>query len=82
LDSLTWELMQLKLPQVCSSIPCFKTDTEVCLVIQETLYSFTPVQVKTIKTLPYHPRCYSSYYSRDTLYYERGWGIGSLALEI
>jgi hypothetical protein len=29
LDSLPWELMQLKLPQADCYFPCFKTDTQV-----------------------------------------------------
>jgi hypothetical protein len=75
LDSLTWQLMQLKLPQAACDFPCFKKDTEVCLVIKKTLYSFTPFAVKPIKTLPeYIFMCSSSYYSRGTLYYE--WGLG------
>jgi hypothetical protein len=41
LDSLTWQLMQLKLPQAAESFPCFKTETQVYLVIEKTLYSFT-----------------------------------------
>jgi hypothetical protein len=79
LDSLTWELMQLKLPQASYSIPCFKKDDEVYLVIGETLYSFTPFEVKQIKPLSESIRCYTSYYSRGTLYYEAG-GIKSLAV--
>jgi hypothetical protein len=76
LDCLTWELMQLKLPQAASWFPCFKTDTEVYLVISQTLYSFTPLEVKPIRTLPEAIRCASSYYSRGTLYYEQsGKGI-------
>jgi hypothetical protein len=51
LDSLTWELMQLKLPQAAFAFPCFKADTEVYLVIKMTLYSFTPLEVKPVKTL-------------------------------
>jgi hypothetical protein len=51
LDNLTWKLMQLKLPQSCCYFPCFKVDTEVYLVMKETLYSFTPLQVKPIKTV-------------------------------
>jgi hypothetical protein len=36
LDSLTWELMQLRLPHVGHGIPCFKLrDTEVYLVCQQ-----------------------------------------------
>jgi hypothetical protein len=70
LDSLTWQLMQLKLPQADWYLPCFKKDTEVYLVIKKTLYSFTPFEVKPIKTLPEAIGCHSSYYSRGTLYYE------------
>jgi hypothetical protein len=76
LDSLTWQLMQLKLPKTACYFPCFKKDTEVYLVIKKTLYSFTPLEVKPIKTLPEGIRCYSSYYSRDTLYYEYEGHIG------
>jgi hypothetical protein len=72
LVSLTWQLMQLKLPQADWYFPCFKKDTEVYLVINKTLYSFTPLEVKPIKTLPEDIKCYSSYYSRGTLYYEGG----------
>jgi hypothetical protein len=83
LDSLTWELMQLKLPQTASYFPSIKTDTQVILIINETLYSFTPLQVKAVKTLPESiSLCDSSYYSRGTLYYYREDRIGSLALEI
>jgi hypothetical protein len=76
LDSLTWQLMQLKLPQADRYFPCFKKDTEVYLVINKTLYSFTPLEVKPIKTLPEDITCSSSYYSRGTLYYDRDDGIG------
>jgi hypothetical protein len=60
LDSLTWKLMQIKLPQAAYYFVCFETATEVYLVIKGTLYSFTPLQVKPIKTqsISY---CYSSY---------------------
>jgi hypothetical protein len=43
--------MQLKLPQPEYFFPCFKTDTQVYLVINKTMYSFTPLEVKPIKTL-------------------------------
>jgi hypothetical protein len=82
LDSLTWELMQLKLPQAACTFHFFKTETEVYLVINETLYSFTPLQVKPIKTLPRSIQCTSSSYSRGTLYNVCGSSIGSLALEL
>jgi hypothetical protein len=76
LDRLTWLHIQLKLPQAAYSFPCFKKDTEVYLVINQTMYSFTPLKVKRIKTLPERISCcFSSYYSRGTLYYEMGEGI-------
>jgi hypothetical protein len=77
LDSLTWQLMQLKLPQADCDFPCFKKDTGVYLWIAETLYSFTPLEVKPIKTLPERiTQCHSSYYSRGTLYYAYSLVIG------
>jgi hypothetical protein len=82
LDSLTWELMQLKLPQAAYGFPCFKINTEVYLAIEETLYSFTPLQVRKVKRLPKEIRCFVSYYSRGTLYYMDGRSIRSLALKI
>jgi hypothetical protein len=80
LDSLTWELMQLKLPQPAYFFLCFKTDTQVYLVIKKNLYSFTPDEVKPIKTLRQRIWCNSSYYSRGTLYYTVNCGIKSLAV--
>jgi hypothetical protein len=80
LDSLTWKFMQLKLPQAAYYFACFKSDTEVYLVIKETLYSFTPLQVKPLKTVAEDIWCFSSYYSRGTLYYDRGDDIESLAV--
>jgi hypothetical protein len=64
LDSLIWELMQLKLPLACWGFSCVKTDTKVYLVLKETLYSFTPLEVNPIKTLPKCIECHTSYYSR------------------
>jgi hypothetical protein len=53
LESNTWEVTDLRLPQPTCGIPCFKLrDTEVFLVIKETLYSFTALEVRPIKTLP------------------------------
>jgi hypothetical protein len=69
------ELMQL--PEADFSFPCFRTETEVYLVIKRTLYSFTPL--KPIKTVPLI-YCFSSYYSRGTLYYIVGGGKCSLHL--
>jgi hypothetical protein len=53
-------------------LPCFKTDTEVYLLIKKTLYSFTPLEVKPVLTLPEKIKCRTSRYSRGTLYYENG----------
>jgi hypothetical protein len=80
LDSLTWELMQLKLPHAICFFPCFKTETQVYLVIKETLYTFIPLKIEPIKSLPLENAISSSYYSRGTLYYEDGYFIGSLVV--
>jgi hypothetical protein len=82
LDSLTWELMHLKLPQAASWLPCFKSDTQVYLVIKKTLHSFTPLEVRRVKNLRKVIKSHSSYYSRGTLYYALGRGIDSLAFRI
>jgi hypothetical protein len=41
LNSLTWELMQLKLPERACHFPFFKIDTDAYLIIGKTMYSFT-----------------------------------------
>jgi hypothetical protein len=52
LESLTWELMQFRLPFTGECIPCFKlSDTEVYLVVNKTLCSFTVTEVRPLKTL-------------------------------
>jgi hypothetical protein len=52
LVSLTWELMQLRLPHAGYDIPCFKvSDTEVYLVVNNTLCSFTAMQIRPLKTM-------------------------------
>jgi hypothetical protein len=88
LDSLTWELMQFKLPLAGRCIPCFKLrDTEVYLVVNQTLCSFTAFEVRPLKTLT-DEICSifgASYYHRGTLYcsnYQggvRSYQIGSLS---
>jgi lambda repressor-like predicted transcriptional regulator len=78
LDSLTWELMQLTLPQAARDFPCFKSNTQVYLMLEKTLYSFTPLEVKPIKTLTESIGCRVSSYSRGTLYYDSYAGIGML----
>jgi hypothetical protein len=71
LESLTWELMQFRLPYVGCDIPCFKLrDTEVYLVVEKTLCSFTGFEVRPLKTLTEKIMSWFgvSYYSRGTLY--------------
>jgi hypothetical protein len=69
LHRLTWRLMQLKLPHAGRWSPCFKTDSQVYLVMKNTLYSFTPPRVGLIKVLPRGFDSMTSYYSRGSLYY-------------
>jgi hypothetical protein len=71
LESLTWELMQFRLPFAGKCIPCFKLrDTEVYLVINKTLCSFTASEVRPLKTLTEDIKSWfgASYYQRGTLY--------------
>jgi hypothetical protein len=88
LESLTWELMQFRLPFLGQSIPCFKLrDTEVYLVINKTLCSFTALKVQPIKTLTLDIQSIggASYCCRGTLYCSSDQGavlsyeIGSLS---
>jgi hypothetical protein len=87
LESLTWELLQLRLPHSGCSLTCFKlSDTEVYLVINKTLYSFTGQQVRPLKTLTTDICTWNgaSYYRRGTVYCSNSVGaarsheIGSL----
>ncbi|WP_204256543.1 hypothetical protein [Mammaliicoccus sciuri] len=87
LESLTWELMQFRLPFAGCGIPCFKLrDTEVYLVVNSALYSFTTLQVRPLKTLTNHINSWNgaSYYHNGTLFCFGKWGqvywhkIGSL----
>jgi hypothetical protein len=78
LCELTWERMELRLPQTGLWVACFKVrDTEVYLVVKSVLYSFTPGQVPPLKTL--HEDILSkfgpSYYSQGTLYCSSGEGM-------
>jgi hypothetical protein len=71
LESLTWKLMQLRLPYAGSVIPCFKLkDTDVYLVVNKTLCSFTGLEVRPLKTLTQDIGSWygASYYRRGTLY--------------
>jgi hypothetical protein len=88
LERLTWELMQFRLPFAGCSIPCFKVrDTEVYLVVKKTLYSFTALEVRALRSLPRDMKSWygASYYNRDTVYCSNQCGqvhcleIGSLS---
>jgi hypothetical protein len=71
LESLTWELMQFRLKYAGCDIPCFKLrDTEVYLVVNQTLCSFTALEVRPLKTLTENIQSGfgTSYYHRGTLY--------------
>jgi hypothetical protein len=80
LESLTWELMQFRLPFADCGIPCFKLrDTEVYLVVNGTLCSFTALEVRPLKTLSAKIQSWfgASYYSRGTLYCSSDEGVHS-----
>jgi hypothetical protein len=88
LESLTWELMQFRLPFAGCYIPCFKLrDTEVYLVVKNTLCSFTALEVRPLKTLTEEILSLfgASYYCRGTLYCSscegavRSYKIGTLS---
>jgi hypothetical protein len=84
LESLTWELMQFRLPYEGIAIPCFKlSDTEVYLVINQTLCSLTAFEVLPLKTLTEDIQSWygASYYHRGTLYCSNYSG-GVISLEI
>jgi hypothetical protein len=91
LESLTCQLMQFRLPFAGLYIPCSKLrDTEVYLVVNQTLCSFTASEVRPLKTLTESiPSLFgTSYYHRGTLYCSnfdggvRSYKIGSLSREV
>jgi hypothetical protein len=82
LESLTWELLQLRLPRAFIGIPCFKlTDTEAYLVVKKNLYLFPSVKVHFLNDLTEDIKSWHgvSYYRRGTLYSVRSHEIGSLS---
>jgi hypothetical protein len=84
LKSLTWELMQFRLPFADECVPCFKvSDTEVYLVVNQTLCSFSALEVRPLKTLTEDISSWFgvSYYSGGTLYCSNFLG-GVLSVEI
>jgi hypothetical protein len=85
LESLTWELMQFKLPFAGHYIPCFKLrDSEVYLLLKKTLYSFTGLEVRPVKTLTKGIKSWYgvSYYLRETLYCYSDEGVSSLKIGV
>jgi hypothetical protein len=84
LKSLTWELMQFRLPFVGQGIACFKLrDTGVYLVVNKTLCSFSAFEVRPIKTLTDYIQNWfgASYYRRGSLYCSN-WLGGVFSYEI
>jgi hypothetical protein len=86
LDELIWELIEMRLPNVVRAVCCFKlTDTEVYLVLNRTLYSLTPLEVRPLKALSINMQSWygASNYSRDTLYSSNAMGAArSLAIAL
>jgi hypothetical protein len=84
LESLSWELLPLRLPCKGRYIPCFQSGNQVYFIMDKTLYSFLPI--KPLKTLP--AKIFSwraaSHYTNGTLYCSYGdgavgsWKIGDL----
>jgi hypothetical protein len=80
LETLTWELLQTRLPQADSGIPSFKlTDSQAYFLLKnKTVYSFhsETLQVKPVKTLSKSIQsCRGpSYYSGRTLYCSNHFG--------
>lgn len=75
LQGMTWEVLQLKLPQTVCAIPCFKTNQDsrqVYFVLESRLYSFQPLaeSLHEVKRLPRSIRSWLGpcYYSGGTLY--------------
>jgi hypothetical protein len=69
-ESLTWKLIQFRLPFAGYGIPCFKLlrDTEVYLVVNKTLCSFAAVRPLKNLTEGVQSLFGASYYSRGALY--------------
>jgi hypothetical protein len=83
LYSLTWELMQFRLPFAGYAIPCFMLrDTEVYLVVNKTLCSFTAFEVRPLKTLTEDIVSWygASYFRRGILYCTSDLGVRSLEI--
>jgi hypothetical protein len=71
--------MQFKFPQTTLWFPSFKTHT--CMLDREDQLLPTPLQLKPVQTFSEGiGGCYTSYYSRGTLYYCDGFFPSSLAV--
>jgi hypothetical protein len=86
LESLSWELIRLKLPRDYNEFPCFKvSNSQVYFVFKDlTLYSFMPqtLQIKPVKTVPkFLKSCGGpSHYSRGFLYFSSENGTSRLEI--
>jgi hypothetical protein len=78
LQELTWEIMEFRLPNAAFGIPCFKlSNTEVYLVINKTLYSFSPLLPFKVLLDDTKSSRGPSYYSRGILYCASGDGAAT-----
>jgi hypothetical protein len=70
LESQAWEVMSVRLPQPWCGLPCFKHRGAVFLVIEKTLYNFTPARISPQGTVSKKvvSSCGPSYYFRGVLY--------------
>jgi hypothetical protein len=83
LESLIWELMQFRLPFAGCGIPFFKVrETEVYLVVNQTLCSFTTSEVRPLQTLTEDIQSDygASYYHSGTLYCSTSKGVRCLEI--
>jgi hypothetical protein len=79
-EELAWELLQLTLPAANFAIPCFKLkDSKVYFLLNQTLYSFTPLQVVALRTFSTGISSWhgTSHYCRGTLYCSSSNGAAS-----
>jgi hypothetical protein len=92
LETLTWKLLELRLPAPGNHLACFKVadDSQVYFVLLSSLYSLQPqlLSIIRVKTLPRNiANCFigPSYYSKGTIYCSSVFGeadsleIGSLS---
>jgi hypothetical protein len=68
LVELTWEVIELSLPQPACSVPCFVLDTGGYILLGKTLYSFPQLQVVRTVSENLMSYCGPSYFSRGFVY--------------